>query len=74
MTEAIANYQKSVELAPQFYEAYEQLVHLFLQKKDWQNLLKTLELTGGNLQDLTAKALLAEATQRLREGVRHAAG
>lgn len=70
---AVAEYEQVIALDPKFYEAYEQLIGLSLQARQWENAIKITDKLANALDgDEGARVQIVEARDRLVSGFSHA--
>jgi len=67
--QAIAFYEKSASLAPKFLEPYENMAYIYIQQKNWKDLLKCLEVLSTQLEDQQLQTQVEGAKARIREGL-----
>lgn len=70
--QAQSNYEKSVNLNPKFFEPYENIIYLAIQKKDWQLARRWLDQLGQSIGDDGLKIHIDEALARMDKGLLHA--
>jgi len=67
--QAMTFYEKSSSLAPKFLEPYENRAYIYLQQKNWKDLLRCLDELSGQLDDQQYITQINEAKARLHEGL-----
>ena len=66
---ALASYQASSQLAPNFLEPVERLIELYVVKKDWPKILATLKSLKTYLKRDTLKERIDEAMTRIEDAL-----
>jgi tetratricopeptide (TPR) repeat protein len=72
--EATESYETAIHMAPDFFEAYEGIISILLQSKQWPRLSSTLKTAIKNCTDESARSVLREVQDRLEEGIQHVQG
>ncbi len=68
-TQAIKLYEKTIGSSPKFLEAYENMAYIYIQQKDWKNLLRCLDMLNDQLDDEQYKTQVSDAKSRISEGI-----
>ncbi|MBM4250865.1 MAG: hypothetical protein FJ146_02740 [Deltaproteobacteria bacterium] len=72
LDDAIENFSKATKIAPEFLDAYEGIIAVKLQQRDWAGVDQWLDGLSKNTQDEKLRSQLQHARSRLRDGMAHA--
>jgi hypothetical protein len=72
LEEALDNFSKVTKIAPDFLDAYEGIIAVKLQQRDWASVDQWLDSLSGNTQDEKLRNQLQHARSRLRDGMANA--
>lgn len=70
--EAVENFSKVTKISPEFLDAYEGIIAVKLQQRDWASVDQWLDSLSSNTQDEKLRNQLQQARSRLRDGMAHA--